>query len=360
MAHNRKSLWQFLLALILIPGLSGLACSLTPGLSSGKTPAQGNPNATSAANPQAGDGVTVRQNITYGPGPFILADPRVGLSALSGYTATLTVAFEGTSNGKPAAWTRTYVMQTSQSPAARQLNITTTGNGAPLEPVYLAEQAGTDYERRGQTGCIATAVTQGSSLSDRLEPAGFLHFVIGAQEAGSETHNAVAAKHYTFDERALGLQNLTRSSGELWVASNGGFVVGYRLTIQAKGDYFGEGIEGKQTWDYELTGVGQAVQIQLPEDCPAGLVDAPLLPGASNVDKEPGSLSYQTSTSLAEAADFYQKQLAGLGWTPQTQPDISDTQAALEFQRGDQVMSVWLTGSASGTTVDILLERGQK
>ena len=61
----------------------------------------------------------------------------------------------------------------------------------------MAEADGTAYTWRAENDCTATLSEAGASLSDRLEPAGFLNGVIGADEAGSETVNDVAANHYT-------------------------------------------------------------------------------------------------------------------------------------------------------------------
>lgn len=170
----------------------------------------------------------------------------------------------------------------------------------------------------------------------------------------------MAAKHYTFNELALGQQNRTQSKGEVWVASDGGHVVKYLLTIKGNADYFGTGLDGTQTWDYELTNVGEPVSIQLPRDCPGGKVDAPQLPGASNAVDTPGALTYDTSTSLADAAAFYQKQAPALGWKLQGQAQVTDTQAFMDFQRGGQDMIVVVSADVGVTTVDITLVRKQK
>ncbi len=170
----------------------------------------------------------------------------------------------------------------------------------------------------------------------------------------------MVSRHYTFDERALGQQNLTQSSGELWAAASGGYLVRYELTSKGGADYFGEGIAGTLTQDYELTGVGKPVKVQLPSGCPGGIVDASLLPDASNVSSIPGELNYQTSTSLADAVAFYQKQIPGLGRKLANPPDTAQNEATLDYQQGDQAMSVSITTDAEVTTVDILLVRGQK
>ncbi len=95
-------------------------------------------------------------------------------------------------------------MLVTREPAARQLTIEKTGDLSNLDGVFMAEMDGADYERRGESSCVANAIAAGYSLGERMEPAGFLTVVIGADEAGSEPVNGVAARHSTFDERAIG------------------------------------------------------------------------------------------------------------------------------------------------------------
>src|SRR5450432_388493 len=94
--------------------------------------------ATSTPTPTIGTAATA-DTITrlFGPGPFNLTMPTVGLSDLSSYRATLTVLFKGTQAGQPALWSRTYVMLASQKPAARQLTIDKVGGDAVQ--VFMAE-----------------------------------------------------------------------------------------------------------------------------------------------------------------------------------------------------------------------------
>ena len=71
---------------------------------------------------------------------------------------------------------------------------------------------------------------------------------------------------------------------------NGGYLVKYLLTAQGKEDYFGKGIEGTLTLDYELTDVGKPAQLQvLPADCPAGMVNVPTLPTCRTLTKRPAA-----------------------------------------------------------------------
>lgn len=299
--------------------------------------------------------VIVTAEATFGSGTFVLNDPRVGLSDLASYTATLTLSFDGTKDGKAQKWTKTYVMQVSKDPQARQLTLQRSGDLANLDPVNMAEREGMDYSWQGENTCTGQPIQQGDALGDRLEPAGFLSFVIGAAETGTEKMNGIASTHYTFDEHALGQENLTQSKGEMWVATDGGYVVKYLLSSTGKADYFGEGIEGTLTQDYELTDVGKAMTIDVPGDCPPGLVDAPQLPDATNVDSSPGLLTYESSTKMAEASAFYQKGLPKLGWKPSGKPAVADSDTLLDFAKGNETLTIVLATKADKTDVTLML-----
>lgn len=337
------------LPLILIPLFVSLACQLLqPGSSS-----------TAAPEPES-DNKTFEAEVTFGSGPFNFPESVAGLTELSSYKATLTLAFDGINAGQPQQWSKTYIMLTSKEPAASQLTIEKTGDLADLDAVFMAEMDGAEYERRGEGFCSTNAIAEGYSLTERMEPAGFLTAVIGADEAGSETVNDVGANHYTFDERALGQTDITKSVGEIWVASEGGYIVKYLTTTTGTADYFGEGIEGTLTWDYELTDVNKPVEIKLPDDCPPGLVDAPMLPDATNVENLAGVLSYDTATSLTDTVAFYQKQIPDLGWKAEGKPTIGDTDEVLTFIKDKNYLTIIISTTDTGTQVRIVLIKAQQ
>jgi hypothetical protein len=334
MTKNMTSKRGMIIMSILMPVLVALACVT---LTDGGSPAE----------------------VVFGPGFFILTDTVTGLADLSSYKATLTLSFGGTKDGKTQHWSRNYVMLTTQEPAARQLTIEKTGDTSDPDPVLMTEKDGAAYQWDGENSCTATVMTQENSIARQLEPAGFLTGVIGADETGSETVNNIAADHYTFDERALGQSGVTQSTGGIWLASEGGYIVKYVLTTQGDADYFGEGIEGTLTWDYELTDVNQPLTIELTADCPAGMVDAPLLPDASDVLNMPSVLAYDTSTSLPEATAFYQEQIPSLGWTLIGEPTLSETTALMEFTQGDQTMTVIIIVGDTSMRVQIVLGKAE-
>lgn len=353
MAHLLSKVWKIALLGFVILIISLACLTLTPA-----SPA-GSPTSP-AGTPVPGElSVSAEGDLAFGPGSFNLTNPGVGLADLVSYKATLRLSFDGTRDGKTQQWSKTYVMLRAQEPAARQVTIERAGDISDPGHVFMAEMAGAAYERIGENSCTATVIDPENSLGVWMEPAGFLNGVIGAEAGGNETVNGVAVDHYTFDERALGLQDITKSTGEIWVASEAGYIVKYVLTTVGNADYFGNGIEGTLTLDYELTDANQPVAFALPVDCPAGMVNAPQLPDASNIQNVPGLLTYSTSSSLADAAAFYQKQIPTLGWTLLGDPVINDTTALLDFTQGNQSMTVIITASDTGTKVLIELGSSQ-
>jgi hypothetical protein len=347
---------------LLLPLLISLACNALPSASPPGTasPPGSSPTAPAVSTPapaseptEVPTGLPLPQEIALGPGPFILTDTLAGLSTLASYKATLTHSFEGTHEGTAVNWSSTYTMLATSEPLARQWTLETSGHVEDPGPLFMALTEGVEYKRQGEAPCTANVVEEGDAAAGPVELASFLTGVIGADEAGSVTVNDIASDHYTFDQRALLEEGVSQSTGELWVAAEGGYIVKYLLTSQAGADHFGDGLEGMLTVNYELSGINQLVAIVLPEDCPAGQVDAPMLPDAVEVVQVPGLLAYGTSTSLAEATAFYQEQLPGLGWAPQGEPATAESITNLGYTQGEQQMSVILTVEGDQTAVTI-------
>ena len=91
--------------------------------------------------------------------------------------------------------------------------------------------------------------------------------------------------------------------------------------------------------------------MDLPADCPAGTVDAPLLADATEVVTLPGLVSYVTASTPAEAAAFYQQELPGLGWQATADAIVSDTATVQDFTREGEQLSLIITAGDGGTIV---------
>jgi hypothetical protein len=318
------------------------ACQLTT-----PTPVDGSetPESTSEAETE----------ITFGPGPFDLGDPSAGLVDLSAYSATLTVSFDGTRDGQAEQWSHTHTLTVSSDPPGRMLTIAASGSpeDAELDGTTMIEMNGVSYERSADGPCTANAAIEGGdpTLAD-LAPA--LPGVIGADEAGTETVSGIEANHYTFDQRAIGMEGLAEASGEVWVAADGGYVLRYTLTEQGDANYFGEGTEGTVTWDYTLDPSAPAT-IAIPDDCPAGLIDAPVMDDAQNTQQLPSVTMFETPSDAAAVLTFYSQQLPALGWTQQGEPVVTDVMTLATFLQGDQQLSLIITPTDAGSKVRLLL-----
>jgi len=203
---------------------------------------------------------------------------------------------------------------------------------------------------------VGSVAPADSHLADDWQLAGRLNGFFGADESGTETVNGVAASHYTFDERALMMSDVATSTGEVWIATDGGYVVRYRLSIDGGAEFFGEGLSGTLTWAYDLSDIGQPVMVEVPEDCPPGLVDAPLLDDAEAIHQLPGVTYYTSAASLADAIAFYQEQLPPQGWSVSEEPIIGETLATLDLTQGDdpdtqRSLSVMAVPGTTGTVV---------
>jgi hypothetical protein len=351
----------FLVVLLVVTACQPTEVSKPPAITPTGSPLPATPASTPLTAPtQAPAAVASTPGVlemewAFGPGPLKFWNATAGLSKLSSYQSTLNIAFRGTRAGQPQEWSTSYVMLAAQKLAGRQLTFTNTGEGLEPAKVYKAEMGGVAYERLGNKACTAVVLDQKKSLAALWEPASFLAGVTGGEKVGSETVNGLVTDRYTFDERAFGPFPPSQSTGQMWVASNGGFIVRYFVTTVAKADYFGEGIEGTITWDYQLSNVNQPVVIELPKDCPAGIIDAPHLPDAGNLQNVPGLVSYTTASSLAKATAFYQQELPALGWQPIGNPVVGEILAVQDFTRADQQLAVIVTKGEGGTTVKLML-----
>lgn len=307
---------RFLIFFSIIPAV--LACQVL----SQETPSPNEDIANRSETPAPNEDVTngsetpapVEMDLELGPGNFDFPDSLAGLDQLSSFKAYLTVSFEGTKEGQPAEWSNTSILVYQTDPQARTLNFETTAQGQDPSPIFRAVMNGAAYEQSSDGLCTATLLEPADPGIEYMHPAIAISGIFGAEEAGHETIDGIETNHYTFDERAIAQAGLNESAGELWITSQGGYLVRYHLTTTGDENYFGEGTKGTLTWNYELSEINQVPPIELPESCPPGMLDAPLLDDASNVMNAPGLLQYETAASVADALAFYEQQLPGLGW----------------------------------------------
>lgn len=324
------------------------------------TPAVGSPTET-AASPEPSPVSTIAGAslpasaipVVVGSGELMLSSTNIGLADLASYNATLTQSFAGTEAGQPANWSITSVMVDGGKDVGRHFTVATNGDNAPADPTDVWERNAVIYRAADNENCSGRQAEDDELLSATSEPASLLPAVVGADGAGEEDIDGVTASHFTFDQRAIGLDGLADASGELWLAIDGGYLVRYRLTITGGSEYFGPAGQGTLTYDYQLSDVNLPLDIGLPAECPAGLIDAPVPAAATNVLTVPGFLQYDSTASMGEALAYYQDQAEALGWTLIVGPLTSDTATLIAYSTSKGPLSILATQTDTGATVSI-------
>jgi len=248
-----------------------------------------------------------------GTGDFDLPDPAVGLDGLNSYRQTLQTSFEGAINGEQQQSEAVLTREVAGEPAAELTWIETGGQGAQ----FFGSLGGILYSKASPDApCSAFPDQSDASAPTSAYPFAALPPIAGATFVDEGEISSIPTKHYTFDEQAIGFSSPAKAQGEVWVASSGGYVVRYTLSLEALDDQLGPGVTGVQSWSYDLSEVNTGT-IRLPEDCQPPLEydgEVPLLDGAVVVLDQPGYLVYQAPGSVEAAVAFYQEQAEGLGW----------------------------------------------
>lgn len=294
----------------------------------------------------------IEVELELGPGSFDLTDPRVGLADLANYEQTLVVSFQGTRDGQPHQWSQTQTLLHRGEPLESMLTIESSGDLVSVDPVAVAETTGVLYQSYRDGSCSGELINPEDSFLLPQEPANLLSGLLGAEEAGTEPVNNVAAIHYTFDERAMAESGRAETDGEVWVAVDGGQVLKYLRNTTADAAYFGGGVEGTITWAYDLTGIDEQPEIVLPRGCQ---IDAPSMPDATNLQILPNWMGFDTVSALSNVTAFYQEQLPARGWTPSGDPLVAPETEVTVFVKGNEMLNVIAVANETATRVDLLL-----
>ena len=322
----------------------------TSGRASATTSVTNATNATIAT----GSAPATGSQAQIGSGDFILTDPRVGLDSLTSYRGTLTVSFDGTAAGQQVKWSSTSVLARISDPASALLTIERTGDLEAADPDLVAEAEGLAFQRGAGGSCASNDLDPEASLVDALEPAAQLAGVVGGESIGGKEIDGTPASGYRFDQRAVGQDGVATTTGEVWTAVDGGYVVAYTMSAKAGAELFGDEVEGTMSWEYSLTDVNASVTVDIPPECGAALLNTPLLADATNVVRFDSGLRFDTSSSPADVVAFYQQQGTAIGWVAEGEPSSDDKRGTVEFTAGDALITVVALASDAGSSVLIV------
>ena len=151
----------------------------------------------------------------------------------------------------------------------------------------------------------------------------------GAEEyqfVGRETVNGIDTRHYTLSlspalVAAYAKGDVTDMEAEAWVADEASlpaFVVRFRIYVKAGGDEPGE-----WNYSYEIYDVNTPFTIEPPEGAATFPEDVPQYPNAHDMTLMENMISFSTPDDAATVADFYRTNLADMGWTQESDQEMS-------------------------------------
>lgn len=291
-------------------------------------------------------------------GAFALAEPTAGLDTLAAYRATLTIAFSGTQAGAASHWSQAYTLTSIKQPQTRILAYTEMGLGSGTATYPAFEGfVGTVHYLKDPAGaaCTASFTEAGDDPALLPEPARLLPRVRTMTSSGPAGQVAgLAAAPFTFDAAAVVTGSSAQAAGSVWLAPDTKLVVKYSLELKGGHDVFDADTEGTMSWTYGVATIDPATTSVLPDDCPTPLPDVPLTADATNVQRFPGYVGYETAGDVKTVATFYVKAMADAGFTAGGDAYVGPIGTSLVYTKGGQGVQIAI---ATGVPTTVRITR---
>ena len=343
-------LFKILIPLSLLLGLT-LACGLGEGGEEIPPPTEqpsGGEEPAPAEAPSGEEGVE-------SPGgeeeELDLSSVTEGLQSLDSYRSHFEMTFEGTTEGTAQHWT--YEMDTEyvRDPFAQRLVIQSSDVGESIEVVQIGDR---QYLIFGEGQCIATSAGEGEAMDmEMFEPDDVLGGLENAHRVWpDENVNGILCRHYTFDESSIIWAGFVHAEGEVWVATDGNYVVKY--VLQAEGKDPATGNEGHIEWEYEIRDVNAAITIEPPPDCEAAGSEFPIMPDATDVSTMTGMTMYTSASAFDDVLAFYQEQMEANGWSETGDSFVTQGTAMLNYTKDGHTATITLSSEDGKVSVLIM------
>lgn len=381
MLHKKTTFWVILIFL-----LPTLACSLTGGgaeesASSQVSLGSEETSATEADAPQ--EVVEETEQLTEqqaapaaaedtgeASGPFT---GRHGFLDFDSFAVTSALAFEGGRGdvaGENTDAVQTYTLEVTRNPRARHMNVDIRNEGTVAADVeteyYMIDDVTYTFSANNWI-----AQQGGMGASQFTNPAVFapLPDTASCDTAPVEV-NGISAIHCTFTLADLSYSSLdaASSTGEVWVAEDGNYVVSYNLEatdVVVKGAFEGSALKYFDIYrtGYDLTQVNGDISIALPaEAAGADVIDMAAMnaggatsglampPNAELIlDNESVLMYFTADMTTEEIAAFHRDALSSAGW--QELPDdsfVEEYSALLAFAGEGGVLRVFASQDIDG------------
>ncbi len=276
----------------------------------------------------------------------------LSLDSLESYKATFQMAFTVEGADSPT-WTYRLDILAGAPGLQRSLSMQGVSAEQDLGDITLMQMGDTQYmtgEATGEAGCLifpASVDLEASFLmpDSLLPPEDLSGILIPDAEvvvAGQ------SGQRYTFEADALG--SFQDVSGELVLADEGGYVLRYGFAGITAETPLSSGLEGRLTWQFEITDLAPEEIVSAPEGCE---LDYPIMADAANLARLPGLITYTSPSSPEDIQAFYEQALPDDGWLRYDLPESSGDTTVLVYAREGWLLNVAITATDSGSEVQL-------
>lgn len=377
-----KKQTNWLVVLILILALAGLACNAVLGDDEGTEPTaetavnvlEETPPANGETGGETGGESGGAATGSAAPTLNLSPDNNFGIpSDVNSFRISMDIQFEETkADGTVESGRITGTGAQVVEPFAMTFDFTIEGSEIDLElgggGFSMTQIGDVTYLNLGGT-CLSTSGNEVSEfpLTDFATSESFLGGLQGAELVEENvTINGIQTNHYRFDDSALSqgeqaLGELQNVEGHVYVSVEDGYLV--RITMEADGQNLNLGggtadtTGGHVTYQVDYSDFNAPIEIMEPENCGAGDSEFPILDDATNVNSFGDVLSYETGTAFEDIVEFYKTEMAAAGYSLTSEFAQSPT-ALLTFSLDGEDVTVSVVDSPSGDGLTVVITKG--
>ncbi len=289
------------------------------------------------------------------------------LTELDSYQMNFTMSFEGKDNGETRTGSMTMVQQYIKEGGQQRITMTTDGSfpgadengGGDIEMVMTADS---NYMVMSSDGSEPQCI-QSPRTGDQEPPsAPFSPSELTEDNANitlvkrGEIINGIETDHYKIEEQ-VDTNKQGVASGDMWVATDGGYMVKYTGTYTGNDLFSTEDTtdsEGKATWEYTIDKINAVDDLSIPEACSAAAqanADIPTPEDASDLTVLGKMRTFASTQSVADLTSFYREQMPANGWAEGEAGLESEGMTTLNFTKEARKISVTILKNESKTSV---------
>jgi hypothetical protein len=262
----------------------------------------------------------------------------------------------------------------SANPEQMSFTFVSTNADVPADTIAIVQMDNTFYMTSPDLGCFSLPADEAETTNpyeELLDTGGFLTGQATRLQP-DETINGIPVYVYEITSDNLDTSDPTTQEvteitfGRLYLAQDGGYIV--RLILDGRGQNTVASEESDLIGDvhYEINYLdyNQPVNITVPEGC-AGAGDSgggtpsgsfPVPEGATDQVSMPGFVSFSSTQSPEDLAEFYKSEMVAAGWTMGETFSVTGL-VTLSFTKDGKTATVTITADpSSGNTLVLIVE----